>query len=306
MVRQTQNARDLGEGDVQLRTLRQRLARDSRDLDARILLARLYEQKGVPELALEHYRLAAAQFPDSVVTALSLAKMLREMGAPEEALLRLRGCEALHPEGVADLFSLEGVIEDEQGRLARGEAAHRRALDSRADIAALHNNLGYNLMLQKKPAEAAEEFRKAIHIDPHSDIAHNNLGAALASEDPGACPACRAEALAELRRGSEDQAVAHNNLAAVLMEQGRLEEARTEIDAALSLRRNLPAAMENLRLAAEQAGQPATIHEQRRVNFKTRLASGWGRLTHASRGKTRPEAASPPKDLEGDLRGSNN
>ena len=321
MVRHIENARDLGEGDVELRTLRQRLAKNSRDLDARILLARLYERQNVPELALEHYRLAAAQFPDSIVTALGLAKMLREMGEPEEALVRLRDCEALHPEGVAELYSLDGVIQDEQGRLPEGETAHRKALQVQPQIAALHNNLGYNLLLQKKPQEAAGEFRRALEIDPHSDIAHNNLGVALASEDSSTCVTCRAEALAELGRGAQDKAVAHSNLGAVLMEQGHLEEARAEIDTALQLRRNLPAAMENLRIASEKDGQPATIHETRRVNLKSRFASGWGRFMHGSRART-PQAAredpaapreasavsgevSAGKQSAGDLGGSN-
>jgi Flp pilus assembly protein TadD len=303
MIRHVQNARVIGEGDVELSTLRRRLARNPRDLDARILLARLYERQGVPELALEHYRLASAQFPDSVVTALGLAKMQRQMGEAEGALVTLRLCEAMHLEGVAELYALEGVIQDEQGRLSDGETAHRNALTAQPGIAALHNNLGYNLLLQKKMHEAAAEFRKAIEIDPHSDIAHNNLGVALASEDSSTCLTCRSEALAELGRGAQDKAVAHSNLAAVLMEQGHVEEARAEIDTALQIRHNLPAAMENLRLASEKDGQPATIHEPRRVNLKSRLASGWGRLTHASHARTPQVSSVAGTDLAGNLGG---
>ncbi len=299
MLRQVQNAKDLGEGDLELHTLRQRLAHDEKDLDARLLLARLYEKRGLPDLALEHYRLAAAQFPDSSAATLGLARRLRESGEPLEALARLRSFAQLHETPVADLASLEGVIEDEQGRLAQGEAAHRRALAAEPSSAALHNNLGYNLLLQKKFSDAASEFRRALALDSHSDLAHNNLGVALASQDPSACPTCRAEALAELSRAAHDPAVGHNNLAAILLEQKRTAEARTEIEAALTLRRNLPAAIENLRLASEQDLKPAALPASQRVNLKTRLASGWGRLTHASR-PHEPTAASTP-GVPGDL-----
>src|SRR5271155_5653029 len=67
MTRQAHNAVDLGDGDVEAQRLRKRLAADARDLDARISLARLYTRRGLPDLALEHYRLAAVQFPDSPV-----------------------------------------------------------------------------------------------------------------------------------------------------------------------------------------------------------------------------------------------
>jgi len=60
MARQVQNAVDAGEGDLVIRNLRQRLAANAKDMDARVLLARLYFQRGLTDLALEHYRLAEA------------------------------------------------------------------------------------------------------------------------------------------------------------------------------------------------------------------------------------------------------
>src|SRR5262245_37568559 len=82
MARQVQNAADAGDGDLEAKTLRKRLAANSDDLDARIQLARLYSRRGLPDLALEHYRLAAAQFPDVPIVVLALAKTLRESGEP--------------------------------------------------------------------------------------------------------------------------------------------------------------------------------------------------------------------------------
>ena len=254
MTRHIQNAIDAGEGDLQLRALRKRLAANAEDLDARLLLARLYLRRGLTDLALEHYRLAAAQFPDSVAVALDLAKTLRQMGEPDVALKTIREHLAKYPSasGNWELLSLEGILEDEQGRFAEAEPSHRAALALEPGLSALHNNLGYNLLLQGHADRAVSEFHRAIEIDPRSEVAHNNLGTALAYESRAG------EALSELGR-SNDPAVAHNNLAALLIEQGRYAEARTELTSALKFRRDFPAALANLRLVAAADGGSTTI-----------------------------------------------
>lgn len=271
MTRHVENAINAGEGDLQLRALRKRLAANAEDLDARLLLARLYLRRGLTDLALEHYRLAAAQFPDSVVVALDLAKTLRQMGEPVVALKTIKEHLAKYPSagGNWELLSLEGILEDEQGRLAEAEASHRAALALEPGLSALHNNLGYNLLLQAQPGRAASEFHRAIEIDPRSEVAHNNLGTALAYESRAA------EALSELGR-TNDPAVAHNNLAALLIEQGRYAEARDELASALKFRRDFPAALANLRLVAAADGGAATVPagERRAKSSKREIKNG--------------------------------
>jgi len=254
MARQVTNARSSSEGDLELNALRRRLAANVQDLDARLAIAKLYLMRGFPDLALEHYRLAATQFPDSQIVALSLGKMLRELGEREEALNIVHGYLARKPGGSWELLSLEGILEDEQGRFPQAEAAHRAALAFAQDRPGLHNNLGYNLLLQGHPDAAAVEFRRAIELDPSSKVAHNNLAAALESQTPGS----GSKALAEWRRAG-DPAAAHNNLAAAMIEQGRYRDARTELDSALRLRRDFPEALANLRLVSEKDGLPATL-----------------------------------------------
>ena len=286
MTRQVENAVDAGEGDFQLRALRKRLAANANDVDARILLARLYAKRGLPDLALEHYRLAAAQFPDSGIVTLSLAKTLREMGESEGALGIVRDYLAKYPSATAnwELLSLEGILEDEQGRFPAAETAHRAALALERGRSALHNNLGYNLLLQGQSSAAADEFRRAIEIDPRSRIAHNNLGAALAADSHSS------EALSEWQR-SADPAVAHNNLAAVLMEEGRYPEARAQLQTALEFRRDFPAAMRNLRLVAAKDGGPATVPAvARRGSLSTRRTKN-----DSATGASTPLAENPPE-----------
>jgi Flp pilus assembly protein TadD len=289
MARQVQNAVDAGEGDLEARKLRRRLAANAGDLETRIALARLYSRQGLPDLALEHYRMAALQFPDSVVVALSLAKTLREMGGTGEALNAVDSWLAKNPAGNWEMLSLKGILEDEQGRFEAASASFRAALQLEPRRGALHNNLGYNLLLQSKPEEAAAEFRRAIEIDPRSEIAHNNLGAALALKSHPA----PAEALSEYRR-SADPAAAHNNLAAVLTEQGRYAEARTELLAALAIRRDFPAALTNLRLVAEKDGQPVQVPvAAQNPTLRQRLAKTWNNFVGSGAKATTP--AAPPE-----------
>jgi Flp pilus assembly protein TadD len=271
MERQVKNAQDAGDGDLEAKLLRRRLAANPLDLDARILLARLYDRRGLSDLALEHYRMAAALFPDSVLVTSELAKTLREAGESEAALKALQDYRSRRTGATAwDLLSLEGILQDELGRFDLAEKAHREALALDPGRRSLHNNLGYNLLLQGRAGDAAAEFRRAIEIDPHSAIAHNNLGTALA--------ATPSQALAEMGR-STPPAVAHNNLAAVLIEQGRYAEARTELALALAFRRDFPEALANLKLVSERDGLPATVPVVRKaVNFRQRAASTWAKV----------------------------
>lgn len=287
MTRQVEHAVDAGDGDPEIRALRKRLAANARDIDARILLARLYYRRGLPDLALEHYRLAAALFPDSVTVVLELSKTLRSMGQGEQALKTIQGFLIKNPGGNWELLSLEGILDDEQGQLVDAEKAYRSAIALDPKRSSAHNNLGYNLLLQGQPAAAEAEFRRALEIDPHSQIAHNNLGAALAAQSQ---PATK-EALLEWQR-TGDPAIAHNNLAAVLIEQGRFADARAELATALQLRPNFSAALANLKLVSEKDGQPATVPAPpQSVTWLRQLASRLGKLTGTKSSANAPSAA---------------
>jgi len=277
-ARRVENAVDAGEGNLKLQGLRRRLAANADDLDARMSLARLYSEQGLSDLALEHYRFASARYPDSVAVTQALAKTLREVGETGQALQVVQKGLARNAGGSWELRSLEGILEDEQGQLVAAEAAHRAALALDPRRSALHNNLGYNLLLQGKPEAAAAEFRAALELDPRAQIARNNLGAALAAQSHSK------EALAEWQH-SNDVAVAHNNLAAVLIEQGHYAEARAELEAALGLRRNFAAAVANLKLVAEKDGQPAVLPSKRAASKRGKAVGVAAAVTPAAGGK---------------------
>ena len=263
MRRQVTNAVDAGDGDHDAALLRRKVAADPNDLSSRLAIAEHYRKLGFPDIALEYYRLAADRFPDSGEVRVHLAQTLREMGLKDEAIETLVKFCKKQPGASALAWSLMGILYDDMGEFTYGEQAYRAALavDSKRD--AVHNNLGYNLLLQGKTDAAAQELRRALTLNPHSEIARNNLGMALA--------ATPREALLQMQSVS-DPATAHSNLAAVLIEQERYAEARQEIQIALHYSPNHMAALSNLELLSELDGRPATVELTPRV-------TGWKRLT---------------------------
>ena len=269
MKRQIQNAVDAGDGDYVARALREKLAANPDDLAARLKLAEHYQQAGFPELALDHYRLAAARFPGNSGVAIRLAKTLRDLGHPREATETLVNfCKAnVQPE--PELLSLLGILRDDAGLFPEAEDAYRQALKNAPRLAYLHNNLGYNLLLQNKPKEAGAEFQQALALEPHSQYAQNNLGLALAAQSASGEALLHWESVA-------GPATAHNNLASVLIEQGQYAAARKELEIALGYQRDHPAVLANLKLLSELDGRDTTVPGTGTKN--TRPVSFWGRF----------------------------
>jgi Flp pilus assembly protein TadD len=242
MRRQVRNAVDAGEGDARVREWRRRLAVNPNDLPARLDLARYYTSAGYPELALDHYRIASARFPDNAQVAVALARSLARAGFHPEARDGLDRFLGIHPESAAEGHSWSGILADEAGDLAAGERSHRAALNLRRNSAALHNNLGYNLLLQGRRDEASAQFRRALEIDPANALAGSNLALAVSARPD--------EAVASWRK-VVDPASAHNNVAAAMIESGDYDGARRELGRALALNHGHAAALSNLQLVSE-------------------------------------------------------
>ena len=250
--RQIRNAHDAGEGDYALRQARQKVAVEPANAGARVELAKLYLERGYPDVALEICRLAAARFPESDEVQLALVRSLYALNQDAEAIAGLEAFVSAHPPQAPEYYSWLGLLYDRTGRWGEGEAWHRKAAAMGPAVDYLHNNLGYNLLMQKKNSDAAAEFHEALLLNPSSEMARNNLGLALAHEDQGA------QAVANWRTGS-DQATAHNNLAAVLIEQGNYVAARKELEVALSYNKSHPAALKNMELLSRLDGKAATL-----------------------------------------------
>lgn len=266
LQRQVVNAIDAGEGDLALAALRRRLAAEPDNLALRLALVRRYREDGFAELALEHARLAAERFPESAEIHIELARSLRALGLTAQAAAELERFYRAHPQASFAVPAWLGILRDELGQWQQGEAAHRAALVLAPDRDELHNNLGYNLYRQGRLQEARESLERALALNANSKTARNNLGLVLA--------ALGRPALEAFRQVS-DPATAHNNLACALIEQGKTELARRELESALGYNRSHPAALANLRLIAELDGQAPAVA----VRAAERLRRGfWSRL----------------------------
>jgi tetratricopeptide (TPR) repeat protein len=251
MRQQVLNAVNAGDGNIRVRRLRERVAAEPSNVTVRLELAAEYGAMGYPDLELEHCRIAVERFPASAAAVDRLAKNLRRAVVPEQAAAVLVGIVAQQAKPTPGTLAWAGILLDEAERYKEGETMHRRALavDARRDY--LHNNLGYNLLLQERYAEAAAAFRQALALNSTSMIARNNLGRTLIHMSPP-------DAIAQFQRAG-DPAVAQNNLAAALYEKGDVAGARKALEAALEYRRDLPQIVENLRLVAADDGKPIVM-----------------------------------------------
>jgi tetratricopeptide (TPR) repeat protein len=279
MERQILNALNAGEGDLEIQAMRQAVLANPANLDARTRLAERYAQMGFPEVAVEHYRLAASHHPDDPEVHVNLARQLRARDMGVEAAKLLDGFLARRADKLPEAHAWAGILHDELGQLAVGESQHRQAIrESEEPRDYLHNNLGYNLLLQGRSDEAAREFRLALDLAPRSEVARNNLGVAIAGNG--------LEAVKHWQSVG-GPSTAHNNMAAVLIEQGRLAEARKEINIALGYRPDNPAALHNLALVSQLDGLPATLP----LNHPPSFWRKFGMMFSGGRSQANPPAA---------------
>ena len=249
MKRQVLNAIDAGDGDYETRMLREKMAAEPENLQVRLDLAGSYEQRGFPEVALEHYRLAAERFPNSAEVQVRLARSLRAQREQKTAILYLTRFLSSH-EKTPGVLTMLGILRDDLLKYKEAEEAYRGAIVLAPNQDYLHNNLGYNLKLQGKVREAAGCFRKALELNPKSETARNNLAELLKSNPEEAAGALK---------DASDPATAHNNLGAYYIQQGDYAAARKELEIALSYRRDLPQVLGNLKLVSEMDKQPIVL-----------------------------------------------
>ncbi len=251
---QTRGAFDPLTDDRRVRLLQSHLRLSPSDVTSRMELAAVYENYRQCDDALEQYaevlrRAASAATGDAIgeKAVAGLGRCARISRRSAEAIPVLEAFLMQRPS--AGSFNELGLLYDAMGDLAGGERALREAVSRAAsrneESDRLHNNLGYNLLLQNKAEAAETEFRRALELNPKSATSRNNLGAVLVRRGD------LAGALEQFQ-ATADAATAHNNVAVVLLEMGQYEQSRGELVKALAIRRNFAPAMANFKLVQER------------------------------------------------------
>lgn len=139
------------------------------------------------------------------------------------------------------------------------ETLFRHAVAVTKDNYLAYNNLGFFLSNEGKNAEAIEDYRKSVEINPNYDEAHNNLGFALAGQ--GDFHAATNEYIKALSLNPK-LTEAHNNLGNALGNLGLTDAAIHEYQVALAENPRHAEAHNNYGVALAMHGQLDAAIEQ--------------------------------------------
>jgi len=234
---------------------RRGLAIDPKNVELHNALGWTLFQEGKTGEAVAEYRLALSVDANHVKTHNNIALALVEMGQLDEAATHLK--KSLEVEPKAEIYSDLGFIMARVGKTAEALTAYRKALELDPGCASAHFNLAvssvqvgdlegaeshYRQALQAKPnaethnglgfvlsrsgrsEQAAEEFRKAIQLDPKYTPAYNNLAAALQAQGK------LDDAVAYYQRSlaQKPSPAVYNNLGLLLLKLGKKDEAQEQ------------------------------------------------------------------------------
>lgn len=219
-------------------------------------------QAGKQALANDLILKAISASPNNPVYYNTLGNALKAQNRFDEAAARYRQALACKPDSVEALFNLGNVLQ-QQCRLDDAIACYRQALEIRPDHADAHNNLGVTLMALGRLEEAIASLNQALLSKPGYAEAYNNLGVAFKTQNKideaidcyhralatkpdyakalfnlGAAHFVKkdfAQAMSWYQASlavDPDQVEAHQNMASMLLEAGRPEEAQQHRDLA--------------------------------------------------------------------------
>ena len=160
------------------------------------------------------------------------------------------------------------------------EALFAHAVQVTRDNYLAYNNLGFYLSGQGRTAEAMENYRLSLKINPAYEDALNNLGYALAGQNKYLDAIPLYEAALRIR---PNHAEVHNNLGNALSETGKIDEAIQHYLIALAQKPDHADAHNNLGIALAMKGKldEAIPHFQAAIRAKPGYASAHSNLGNA-------------------------
>jgi spermidine synthase len=220
---------------VQIESIQKRIDSMPDKAASYFYLAKLYDDEGVLDEAIDNYSKSLQIKSDNADTHNNLGYALARQGSVEQAAKHFTKALRIKPDD-AEVHSNLGGMLAKQGRFDEAIPHFVEALRINPNLADAHNNLGGVLILQGKIDEAIKHYTVVLHIDPNHADAHNNLGYALAQQ--GRLDEA-IEHYNEALQINPDFADAHRNLGYALLQQGKLEGALTHLREAVRIEPNL-------------------------------------------------------------------
>jgi Flp pilus assembly protein TadD/mono/diheme cytochrome c family protein len=236
-----------------------RLRKDPGDHAALYNLASVEMNEGEYRPAAELFQQALDRDSNDALTRTALAAALDGAGDWKQAEAEYEKALAIDPANANARFDL-GQLEMRHEDFAGAEGNFRKLLADNPDDAGAHAALGAVLTATQRDGDAKQEFERALALDPRNFDALYNLASIEASNQNSA----RAVVLLERALKERDDFDAHQLLAAVYAQSGKLADALREFQAAQKLRPN--DAQTHLALArvyGEMGQMPNAIGEQR-------------------------------------------
>jgi len=170
--------------------------------------------------AIGNYQSAIAHDSKLAGAHFALANMLAAQQRWPEAQKEFEAVLQISPNNERGVQGLAATFAARK-RFGEAERTFRTAIDNSPPSATLHLALGRLLLTENKPGEAVYEMEKAIQIEPRLPGVNSNLGVAYQAmnDSANADRAFRAAIAANPK-----DSVALNNLASVLIAQGRSPE----------------------------------------------------------------------------------
>jgi predicted O-linked N-acetylglucosamine transferase (SPINDLY family) len=179
-----------------------------------------------PDEALTSYDRLLAIKPDVIETLLSRGQALQMLERFEEALINYQRLLAIDAHHAEVWFGHANVLHAVK-RFEEALSSYNRSLAINPDsFHALHNR-GVTLASLNRIDEAISSYSQALIIKPDYAEVHNNLGMLLKNAESEACYR-RAIAI------KPDYVNAHCNLITLLKDQGRIVEAKANLDTVLA------------------------------------------------------------------------
>ena len=187
-------------------------------------------RRGAYAEAADHFTAILSTLPDHKAARINLANALWSLRDYEAAAAQAEIARAADPTS-AEAWIITGAIRLDIGDAAGAADAYAQATSLRPMLASAQAGLAAALLAEGKNAAAEDAANKALAIAPSAHALFTLASAKLALRQPQAALELFDLAIAT----SPDHARARHNRANALIDLGRLDEAKAELNAALAL-----------------------------------------------------------------------